>query len=91
MKAKRVIKSLSLNTVEDLDIIDKLESVGNISEYIKRLIREELKNNSAFTTNQISEIKNIIQDMIKDKSIKIDNENDIEVDPELLDALDQFE
>lgn len=91
MKAKRVIKSLSLNTVEDLDIIDKLESVGNISEYIKRLIREELKNNSAFTTNQISEIKNIIQDMIKDKSIKIDDENDIEVDPELLDALDQFE
>ncbi|BDU93640.1 hypothetical protein ACY0I0_15300 [Clostridium perfringens] len=46
----RVVKTVSLNDEIDKALIDKLESVPNISDYIKTLIAEDIKeNNSIFT------------------------------------------
>lgn len=35
MAGERKVRSFSLNIEEDKDILDKLEEVNNISEYIK--------------------------------------------------------
>ena len=42
MAGERKVRSFSLNTEEDKDILERLEELPNISDYIKRLIREDI-------------------------------------------------
>lgn len=85
---KRKVKSFSLNSDEDKDIIKKLESVANISDYIKNLIREDIKNGGSLSKEQIEEVKKIVMQILKDKSIEIKEEN---FDIDAIDALCQFD
>lgn len=85
----RVVKTVSLNDETDKALIDKLESVPNISDYIKTLIAEDIKeNNSIFTKAQKEEIKKIILKVLNDENfVKKTNK---EVDKEQLDAIDDL-
>ena len=91
MAGERKVKSFSLNTEEDKDILDKLEEVPNVSEYIKKLIRDNILNGTSLTTTQREEVEKIVMEILKDKSIEI-KEEDINksFDPDAVDALDQF-
>ena len=91
MAGERKVRSFSLNTEEDKDILDKLEEVNNISEYIKNLIRSDISNGTNLTKTQREEVKRIVMEILKDKAIEI-KEEDIEekYDPDVVDALDQF-
>lgn len=44
-KTKTVIKPIRLNYEHDADILRRLDEVGNMSGYVKRLIREDIKRN----------------------------------------------
>lgn len=89
---KRKVKSFSLNTDEDNDILDKLNEVTNISDYIKKLIREDISNGSTLTTAQREEVKRIVMEILKDKSIDIKEEDiDDKFDNDAVDALNQFD
>ncbi|ELC8463862.1 CopG family transcriptional regulator [Clostridium perfringens] len=85
----RIVKTVSLNDETDKALIDKLESVPNISDYIKTLIAEDIKeNNSIFTKAQKEEIKKIILKVLNDENfVKKTNK---EVDKEQLDAIDDL-
>lgn len=88
---KRRVKSFSLNTDEDNDILERLNEVKNISDYIKKLIREDISNGSTLTTSQREEVKRIVMEILKDKSIDIKEEDiDEKFDNDAVDALDQF-
>ena len=91
MAGERKVRSFSLNTEEDKDILDKLEEVPNISEYIKNWIRDDIFNGTSLTTTQREEVERIVMEILKDKSIEI-KEEDInkKFDPDAVDALDQF-
>lgn len=85
----RVTKTVSLNDETDKALLDKLESVPNISEYIKKLIAEDIEeNNSSFTKVQKEEIKKIILSVLSDENFsrKINKE----VDEEQIDAIDNL-
>lgn len=83
----RKVKSFSVDDVEDIDILDKLESCSNVSEYIKKLIRDDLnKNHDEFTSSQIEAIKKIVSKMIKGKVID-DSEEKNEMDKEVNDII----
>ncbi|HAT4309027.1 Uncharacterised protein [Clostridium perfringens] len=85
----RVVKTVSLNDETDKALIDKLESVPNISDYIKTLIAEDIKeNNSIFTKAQKEEIKKIILKVLNDENFV--KETNKEVDKEQLDAIDDL-
>ncbi|BDU83930.1 TPA: CopG family transcriptional regulator [Clostridium perfringens] len=85
----RVVKTVSLNDETDKALIDKLESVPNISDYIKTLIAEDIKeNNSIFTKVQKEEIKKIILKVLNDENFV--KETNKEVDKEQLDAIDDL-
>ena len=91
MAGERKVRSFSLNTEEDKDILERLEELPNISDYIKRLIREDISNGSSLTASQRDEVKRIVMEILKDKCIEI-KEEDIEskFDEDAIDALDQF-
>lgn len=91
MAGERKVRSFSLNTEEDKDILERLEELPNISDYIKRLIREDISNGSSLTSAQKEEVKRIVMEILKDKCIEI-KEEDIEskFDEDAVDALDQF-
>lgn len=85
----RVVKTVSLNDETDKVLIDKLESVPNISDYIKTLIAEDIKeNNSIFTKVQKEEIKKIIFKVLNDENFV--KKNNKQVDKEQLDAIDDL-
>ncbi|XZH43594.1 CopG family transcriptional regulator (plasmid) [Clostridium perfringens] len=85
----RVVKTVSLNDETDKALIDKLESVPNISDYIKTLIAEDIKeNNSIFTKSQKEEIKKIILKVLNDENFV--KETNKEVDKEQLNAIDDL-
>lgn len=42
---KRMCVNIRLNKETDLDIIEKLNNIGNKQGYIKELIRKDIKNN----------------------------------------------
>lgn len=85
----RVVKTVSLNDEIDKALIDKLESVPNISDYIKKLIAEDIKkSNSIFTKVQKEEIKKIILKVLNDENFV--KKNDKEIDKEQLDAIDDL-
>lgn len=85
----RVTKTVSLNDETDKALLDKLESVPNISEYIKKLIAEDIKeNNSNFTKVQKEEIEKIILSVLSDKNFT--GKTDKEVDKEQIDAIDNL-
>lgn len=91
MAGERKVRSFSLNTEEDKDILDKLEEVPNISDYIKKLIRDDISNGTSLTTAQREEVKRIVMEILKDKSIEIKEEDiDEKFDEDAIDALDQF-
>lgn len=91
MAGERKVRSFSLNTEEDKDILERLEELPNISDYIKRLIREDIANGTSLTAAQREEVKRIVMEILKDKCIEI-KEEDIEskFDEDAIDALDQF-
>lgn len=92
MAGERKVRSFSLNTEEDKDILDKLEEVPNISEYIKKLIRDDISNGTSLTTTQREEVKRIVMEILKDKAIEIKEEDiDEKFDPDAVDALGQFD
>lgn len=92
MAGERKVRSFSLNTEEDKDILDKLEEVPNISEYIKKLIRDDISNGTSLTTAQREEVKRIVMEILKDKAIEIKEEDiDEKFDPDAVDALGQFD
>ncbi|MDU2266171.1 MAG: CopG family transcriptional regulator [Clostridium sp.] len=91
MAGERKVRSFSLNTEEDKDILGKLEEVPNISDYIKKLIRDDISNGSGLTVIQREEVKRIVMEILKDKAIEIKEEDiDEKFDPEAVDALEQF-
>lgn len=85
----RTTTTVSLNKIEDKDIINKLEKVGNKSDYIKALIREDIKSGSNFTAEQREEVLNIIKEFLKDKEVTTKDKE--KVDEDIVNALDQFE
>ena len=91
MAGERKVRSFSLNTEEDKDILERLEELPNISDYIKRLIREDIANGTSLTAAQREEVKRIVMEILKDKCIE-NKEEDIEskFDEDAIDALDQF-
>lgn len=91
MAGERKVRSFSLNIEEDKDILDKLEEVNNISEYIKKLIRQDISNGTSLTATQREEVKRIVMEILKDKSIKIKEEDvNKKFDLDVIEALDQF-
>lgn len=91
MAGERKVRSFSLNIEEDKDILDKLEEVNNISEYIKKLIRQDISNGTSLTATQREEVKRIVMEILKDKSIEIKEEDvNKKFDSDVIDALDQF-
>lgn len=91
MAGGRKVRSFSLNTEEDKDILEKLDEVANISDYIKKLIRYDISNGSGLTVIQREEVKRIVVEILKDKAIEIKEEDiDEKFDPEVIYALDQF-
>lgn len=80
----RITKSISLNSDLDIDILNKLESISNISDYIKELIREDIKGNSInFTKNQKKEIEKIIMEILNKNDFTINKDNSKDVKKEL--------
>lgn len=71
---KRKVKSFSLNADEDKDIIEKLGTVNNVSDYIKILIRNDISNSSLFTSDQKEEIARITIETLKGKPEVIEDE-----------------
>ena len=91
MAGERKVRSFSLNIEEDKDILDKLEEVNNISEYIKKLIRQDISNGTSLTATQREEVKRIVMEILKDKSIEIKEEDvNKKFDLDVIAALDQF-
>ena len=85
----RVTKTVSLNDETDKALLDKLESVPNISEYIKKLIAEDIEeNNSSFTKSQKEEIEKIILKVLNSENFS--RKTDKEVDKEQIDAIDNL-
>lgn len=86
----RKVKSFSVDDVLDLDIIDHLDKQSNTSEYIKRLIRNDINNKpNALTEAQKEEVMRIVSDMLKNKNISIKEEEVF--DKDAMDALSQFD
>lgn len=72
----RIAKSISINTDTDKDILEKLETVSNVSDYIKELIREDIKANSvSFTKKQKDEIEKMILKILNDNNFVKGEEN----------------
>lgn len=87
----RVAKSVSINTETDRDILDKIESISNFSDYVKELIREDIRENStSFTKKQKEDIKKIILKVLNDENFIINKEKNKEVDKAQLDAIDDL-
>ncbi|EHP45038.1 TPA: CopG family transcriptional regulator [Clostridium perfringens] len=84
----RVVKTVSLNDETDKDLIAKLESVPNISDYIKGLIAADIRENSLFTKDQKAEIKRLILKVLNDENFIKDNS--VKADKDQLDAIDEL-
>lgn len=85
----RKVKSFSVDDVLDLDVINHLEKQINTSEYIKRLIRNDINNKQEILTNaQKEEVKSIFLELLKDKKISLKEEM---FDEDAKAALGQFE
>lgn len=91
MAGERKVRSFSLNTEEDKDILAKLEEVPNISDYIKKLIRDDILNGTSLTVAQKEEVKRIVMEILKDKAIEIKEDINENFDPDVVDALGQFD
>lgn len=86
----RIGKSVSLNSDTDRDILARIESVPNFSDYVKELIREDIKDNStSFTKQQKEDIKNLILTILNDEDIivNLDKKN---IDKAQLNAIDDL-
>lgn len=89
----RVAKSVSINTETDRDILDKIESISNFSDYVKELIREDIRDNStSFTKKQKEDIKNIILKVLNDENFIIQKDNKFKpkADKKQIDAIDNL-
>lgn len=87
----RVAKSVSINTETDKDILDKIENIPNFSDYVKELIREDIKDNStSFTKKQKEDIKKLIIKVLNDENFIVNKSKDKKVDKDQLDAIDNL-
>ena len=87
----RVAKSVSINTETDKDILEKIESISNFSDYVKELIREDIKDNStSFTKKQKEDIKKLIIKVLNDENFVVNKSKDKKVDQDQLDAIDNL-
>lgn len=87
----RLVKTFSVNDETDRDIIEKLESVPNISDYIKALISEDIKENgSIFTKVQKEEIKKLILKILNDENFIINKDKNNAIDQDQIDAIDDL-
>ncbi len=67
----RVTKSFSLDDKLDKDIIKKLDEVPNRSEYIKKLITEDLKTKKdIFSTKEKNAIKKIVLGILENYDLQ---------------------
>lgn len=88
----RKVRSFSVDDVLDLDIIKHLDKQSNASEYIKRLIRNDINNKpEILTETQKEEVMRIVLDMLKDKNISIDKKEEEIFDEDAVAAVDQFD
>ena len=87
----RVAKSVSINTETDKDILDKIENVPNFSDYVKELIREDIKDNStSFTKKQKEDIKKLIMKVLNDENFVANKSKNKKVDKDQLEAIDNL-
>lgn len=86
----RVTKSFSLDDKLDKNIIEKLDSVPNRSDYIKNLIAEDLKTKKdVFSIKEKNAIKKIVLDILENYDLQDKITKEMIVDKEeKLKALD---
>ena len=76
----RRVKSFSVDDKKEKEILERLDNCGNISDYVKRLILEDIrKDEEVFSEDQKEAIKKILSEMLKGKIVN-GNEVDNEVD-----------
>lgn len=87
----RVTKSFSLDDKLDKNIIEKLDSVPNRSDYIKHLIAEDLKSKKdVFSLKEKNAIKKIVLDILENYDLQDKITKEVIVDKEeKLKALDE--
>lgn len=75
----RRVKSFSVDDEKEKEILEKLDSCGNVSDYVKRLILEDIrKSEEVFSEDQKEAIKKILREMLKGKIINDDELEDEE-------------
>lgn len=85
MAASRV-KSISFKD-DEIKLLEHSDNQGNFSEYIKRLIKEDMEKGFKFTKDQEA----AIIELIKKYALAVKVEDIKEFDQEAIDALNQFE
>lgn len=88
----RKVLSFSADDQKDKDIIRHLKKQKNASAYIVDLIRGDINNKKkTFSNEERQEIINIIQQFISENDIKLEGKTRKIIDPEIKNALDQFD
>ena len=85
----RVVRSFSLDSEKNKDIIEKLDAIPNRSNYIISLIKRDLENtNGLFSEEQKLAIKDIVYQILNE--YKIDNNSINKLDKETEDAINNL-
>lgn len=88
----RKVISFSADDQKDKDIIRHLKKQKNASAYIVDLIRADINNTKKnFSNAQRQEIVNIIEQFISENNISLETRTKKSIDPEIKNALDQFD
>lgn len=85
----RVVRSFSLDSEKNKDIIEKLDAIPNRSNYIISLIKRDLENtNGLFSEEQKLAIKDIVYQILNEYKIDINSIN--KLDKETEDAINNL-
>lgn len=77
----RIGKTFSFDDELDKEILDKLDSVRNKSDYVKSLILKDLKENKAvFTDAEKASIKKIVMDILENYDLQNKKTSEVIVD-----------
>lgn len=88
----RKVISFSADEKIDKDVINYLKKQKNASAYIVDLIRADINNTKKnFSNAQRQEIVNIIEQFISENNISLETRTKKSIDPEIKNALDQFD